>query len=136
MGLLFRTGQKDLWPVYLDPIQSKAQIPRLETSLATHPFPAKGVHGASKTGSNKLQRLFARSRNKLFGGYTSHDFVTARAWCAITTTLQPSTSISRGLLAVPKVESTSPLNPHTLISTYLSVRAPAGTHPPPFQGAS
>jgi len=55
--------------------------------LAVPLFPAKGVHGANETGSNEPQRLFARSRNKLSGGYTSHDFVTARAGCAITTTL-------------------------------------------------
>ena len=46
-------------------------------------FPAKGVHEANKTGSNEPQRLFARSRNKLSGGYTSHDFVTAIAGCVI-----------------------------------------------------
>jgi len=50
-------------------------------------FPAKGVHGANETGSNEPQRLFARSRNKLSGGYTSHDFITAKAGCAITTAL-------------------------------------------------
>jgi len=49
----------------------------------------KGVPGASKTGSNEPQRLFARSRNKLSGGYTSHDFVTVKAWGVITTALQP-----------------------------------------------
>jgi len=87
-----------MW-VYLGPIQSEAQIPHLTTLLAVPLFPAKGVHEA-----NKPQRLFARSHNKLSGGYTSHYFVTARAWCAITTALQPSTSITRGLNAVPKVE--------------------------------
>jgi len=87
------------------------------------------VHGACKTGSNEPQRLFARSRNKLSDGYTSHDFVTARPKCVTTTALQPSTSIYRGLLAVPKVESSLPLNPHPLISTDLSVGAPTGTHP-------
>jgi len=65
------------------------------------------VHGASKTGSNEPQRLSAHSHNKLSGGYTSHDFVTARARCAITTALHPFTSINRGLIAVPKVESNS-----------------------------
>jgi hypothetical protein len=44
------------------------------------------------------------SRNKLSGGYTSHDFVTAGARCASPTTLQLSTSINRGLIVVPKVE--------------------------------
>jgi len=83
---------------------SEAQIPHLATLLVIPLFSAKGVHGANETGSNEPQRLFARSRNKLSGGYTSHDFVTARAWCAITTTLQLSTSINRGLNAVPKVE--------------------------------
>jgi len=67
------------------------------------PLSREGVHGANKTGSNKPQRLFARSRNKLSGGYTSRDYVTTRAWCAITA-LQPSTSINRGLNAIPKVE--------------------------------
>jgi len=86
------------------------------------------------TGSNEPQRLFARSRNYFSGGYTSHNFVTAGPRCAITTALQPSTSIYRRLLAVPKVESTFPLNPHSLISTNLSVGAPAGT-PPRFQEA-
>jgi len=101
----------------------------LATLLAIHLFPAKGVYEASETGSSEPQRLFARSHNNLSGGYTSHDFVTARAWCAITTTLQPSTSIYRGLVEVPKVESSSPLNPHSLISTDLSVGVSAGTHP-------
>ena len=103
--LLFWTGQKDSWPIYLGPIQSEAQIPHLATLLAVPLFPVKGVHGANETGSNEVQRLFARSRNKLFGGYTSHNFITARAWCAITTILQPSTSIYRGLNAVPKVDT-------------------------------
>jgi len=92
-------------------------------------------HGANETGSSRPQRLFARSRNNLSGGYTSHDFVTARAWCAITTALQPSTSIYRGLVVVPKVESSLSLNPLSLISTYLSVGVSVGTHPPPFQEA-
>jgi len=60
---------------------------RLAILLAVPLFPAKGVHGANKTGSNEPQHLFARSRNKLSGGYTFHDFVTARAGCAITTAL-------------------------------------------------
>jgi len=106
--LLFWTGQKELWPIYLGPIQSKAQIPRLTALLATYPFPSRGVHGASKSDSNEPQRLSARSRNNFSGGYTSHDFVTTRAWCAIKMALQPSTSIYRGLIAVPKVESISP----------------------------
>jgi len=89
LKVLFWTGQKDLWPIYLGPIKSEAQIPHLAALLATHPFPAKGVHEASKTGSNEPQRLFACSHNKLTGGYTSHDFITARAWCAITTALRP-----------------------------------------------
>jgi len=105
--ILFWTDQKELWPIYLCPIQFKAQIPRLAVLLVTHPFPARGVHGARRTGSNEPQRLSARSRNNLYGGYTSHDFVIARTWCAITTALQPSTSIYRGLTAVPKVESIS-----------------------------
>ena len=75
------------------------------------PLPHEGVRGASRTGSNEPQRLSARSRNNLSNGYTSHDFVTARAWCAITTTLQPSNSIYRGLAAVPKVESISSSKP-------------------------
>jgi len=127
---LFWTGQKDLRPIYLGSIQSKAQIPSLAILLATYPSTARGMHGACKDGSNEPQRLFARSRNNLSSGYTSHDFVTVRPRCAITTALQPSTSIYRGLLAIPKVESTLPLNPHTLISTNLSVGAPAGTHTP------
>jgi hypothetical protein len=44
--------------------------------------------------------------------------------------LQPSTSINRGLTAVLKVECLFLLNPHSLISTDLRVRGPAGTHPP------
>jgi len=56
---------------------------RLTILLAVPLFPAKGVHGTNETGSNEPQRLFARSRYKLSGGYTSHDFVTARAGCAI-----------------------------------------------------
>jgi len=95
--------EKELWPIYLGPIQSKAQIPHLTALLTTHPFLARGVHGASKTGSNEPQRLSTHSRNNLSGGYTSHDFVTARAWYAITTALQPSTSIYRGLIVVPKL---------------------------------
>jgi len=75
------------------------------------PLPREGVHGASKTGSNEPQRLSARSRNKLSSGYTSNDFVTARAKCVITTALQPSTSIYRGLIAVPKVELNSSSKP-------------------------
>nr|ABN08226.1 hypothetical protein MtrDRAFT_AC155886g3v2 [Medicago truncatula] len=47
--------------------------------------------------------------------------------------MQPLTFIYRGLLTVPKVESILPLNPHSLISTDLSVGVRAGTHPPPFQ---
>lgn len=108
---LFWTGQKNLCPIYFDPIQSKPQTSCLAILLATHPFPVRGVHGTSKTGSNKPQRLSARSHNKLNGGYTSHDFVTARTRCAITTALQPSTSIYRGLLTVPKVESISSSKP-------------------------
>jgi hypothetical protein len=78
------------------------------------PFLCEGVHKANETGSNEPQRLFARSarsRNKLSGGYTSHDFVTARAKCASSTALQPSTSINRGLSALPKVELFLPLKP-------------------------
>jgi hypothetical protein len=106
---LLWTGQKELWPIYLGPIQSKAQTPRLAALLVTHPFPARGVHGASKTGLNEPQRLFARSHNNLSGGYTSHDFVTARAWCAITTALQPSTSIYRGTHRSPQGRINLPL---------------------------
>jgi len=108
---MFCTGQKELWLIYLGPILLKAQIPRLTTLLATHPFSVRRVHRASKTGSNEPQRLSARSRNNLYGGYTSHDFVTVRAWCAITMALQPSTSIYRGLIAIPKVESISSSKP-------------------------
>jgi len=75
------------------------------------PPPRGGVRGASETGSKEPQRLSARSRNKLFGGYTSHDFVIARSRCATTTALQLSTSINRGLIAVPKVESNSSSKP-------------------------
>jgi len=63
------------------------------------PLLREGVYGASRTGSNEPQRLFARSRNYFNGGYTSHDFVTDGPRCVITTALQPSTSIYRGLLA-------------------------------------
>jgi len=82
------------------------------------PLSHKGVHGASETGSNEPQRLSACSRNKLSGSYTSHDFVTARSKCAITTALQPSTSINMGLIAVPKVESISSSKP-SLSDLYL-----------------
>ena len=131
---MFWTGQKEFWPIYLGPILFKAQTPRLATLLVTHPFPARGVHGASETGSNEPQRLSARSRNKLFVGYTSHDFVTARARCVITTALQPSTSIYRGLLTVPKVESNSSSKP-SLSDLYLSVGVSAGTPPLLFKEA-
>jgi len=87
------------------------------------------VHGANETSSNELQRLFTRFRESLPGGYTSHDFVAVGHTCAITTALQPPTSIYRGLLAVPKVESILPLNPHSLISTDLSVGVSTCTHP-------
>ena len=55
--------------------------------LAVSLFSAKGVHGANETGSNEPQSLYARSHNKLSGGYTSHDFVTARARFSITMVL-------------------------------------------------
>jgi hypothetical protein len=84
---LFWTSQKDPWPIYLGPIQFKAQIPRLAKLLPTHPFHTRGVHRTKETGSNEPQHVFARSRNKLSSGYTCHDFVTARARCAITTAL-------------------------------------------------
>ena len=129
---MFWAGQKDLWPIYLSPIQSKAQTPCLATLLATHRFPIRGVHRASETGSNKPQRLSARSLNKLSGGYTSHDFVTARARCAITTALQPSTSINRGLIAVPKVESNSSSKP-SLSDLYLLKRQSACRYTPPIR---
>lgn len=124
---LFWTGQKDLKPNTI-----QGQTPRLAMLLAIHPFPARGVHQSSETSSNELQRLFARSHIYLSGGYTSQDFVTACRRCAITTALQPSTYIYiyKGFLTVPKVESTLPLNHHFLISTDLSVGAPAGTHTP------
>ena len=85
------------------------------------PLSQKGVHGASETGSNEPQRLSAHSHNKLSSGYTFHDFVTARAKCAITTALQPSTSINNGLIAVPKVESISSSKP-SLSDLYLLER--------------
>lgn len=86
--------------------------------------------------SNEPQRLFARFCNYFSCVYTSHYFITAKHRCAFTTTLHPSTSIYIRLLAVPKVESTIPLNPHSLISTNLSVGAPAGILPLPlFQEA-
>ena len=129
---MFWTSQKEIWLIYLGPIQFKARIPHLATLLATHPFPARGVHGASKTGSNEPQRLSARSCNNLSGGYTSHDFVTARACCAITTAMQPSTSIYRGFIAVPKVESISSSKP-SLSDLYLLERRSACRYtPPPF----
>jgi len=109
-------GQKGLWPIYLGPIQSKAQTPCLTTLLVTHPFPTRGVHRASEVGSNEPHSLSACSRNKLSGGYTSHNFITAEARCAITTALQPSTSINRGLITVPKVESNSSSKTLTLWS--------------------
>ena len=127
---MFWAGQKDLWPIYLSPIQSKAQTPCLATLLATHRFPIRGVHRASETGSNKPHRLSARSLNKLSGGYTSHDFVTARARCAITTALQPSTSINRGLIAVPKVESNSSSKPSLSDLYWLECRSNWKNTPP------
>jgi len=123
---MFRIGQKDFRPIYLGPIQFKVQTPRLASLLAIYPFSAKGVHRARRTGSNEPQRLSARSRNCFSSDYTSHDFVTIGPRCAITTPLQPSTSIYRGLLGFPKVEFTFLLSPYSLISTNLSVRAPAG----------
>jgi len=129
---VFWTGQKDLWPIYLGPIQSKAQTPCLATLLATHPLSHRGVHGASETGSNEPQRLSARSHNKLSSGYSSHDFVTARARCIITTALQPSTSINRGLIAVPKVESNFSSKP-SLSDLYLLERRSACRYTPPIR---
>jgi len=111
------------------PNMIQAQIPHLATFLATHPFPVRGVHGANETSSNEQQRLFTHSRESLSGGYTSHDFVTVGHTCAITTALQPPTSIYRGLLTIPKVESILPLNSHSLISTDLSVGVSTGTPP-------
>lgn len=35
---VFWTGQKDIWPIYLGPIRSKAQTSRLTKLLATSPF--------------------------------------------------------------------------------------------------
>ena len=96
------------------------------------PLSYKGVHGVSETGSNEPQRLSACSRNKLSGGYTSHDFVTARARCAITTALQPSTSINRGLIAVPKVESNSSSKP-SLSDLYWLERRSACRYTPPVR---
>jgi len=84
---MFWTGQKDPWSIYLGPIIYEAQMLRLAILLVIPLFSAKVVHGVNETGSNEPQRLFARSRNKLSSGYTSHDFVTARAGCAITTAL-------------------------------------------------
>ena len=84
---MFWTGQKDFMPICLGPIQSQAQTPRLANLLATYPLSVRKMHGASRTGSNEPQRLFARSRNYFAGGYTSHDFVTAGPKCAITTAL-------------------------------------------------
>jgi len=97
----------------------------------------KGGARSERAGSNEPQRLSARSRNKLFGGYTSHDFVTARARCAITTAMQPSTSINMGLIAVPKVESNSSSRPslplqegiltHSTTTQTTAFKAPAVT---------
>ena len=95
------------------------------------PLSHKGVHGASETGSNEPQRLSARSRNKLPGSYTSHDFVTARVRCAITTALHPSTSINRGLIVVPKVESNSSSKP-SLSDLYLLERRSVYKYTPPI----
>jgi len=105
---MFWTDQKDFRSIYLGLIQSQAQTPRLANLLATYPLSVSGVHRASRTGSNEPQCLFARSRNYFSGGYTFQDFVIARPRCAITTALQPSTSIYRGISVVPKVESISP----------------------------
>jgi len=95
------------------------------------PLPREGVHGASETGSNEPQRLSARFRNKLSSGYTSHDFVTVRTRCATTTALQPSTSINRGLIAVPKVESNSSSKP-SLSDLYLLERRNACRYTSPI----
>ena len=114
----------------LGPNTVQAQTPRLAIFTRNTLVPHEGVHGANETSSNRLQRLFPRSRESLSGGYTSLDSVTSGHTCAITTALKPPTSIYRGLLAVPKVESTLPLNPHSMISTDLSVGVPAGTHTP------
>jgi len=96
------------------------------------PLSQKGVHGASETGSNEPQRLSGRSRNKPSSGYTSHDFATSKARCAITTALQPSTSINRGLIAVPKVELNSSSKP-SLSDLYLLERRSFCRYTPPIR---
>ena len=65
--ILFWTGQKELWPIYLCPIQSKAQIPRLAVLLVTHPFPARGVHGARRTGSKEPVQIVPLQERPLQG---------------------------------------------------------------------
>ena len=52
---MFWTGQKDPWSIYLGPIIYEAHMLRLAILLAIPLFPAKGVHGANKTGSNESQ---------------------------------------------------------------------------------
>lgn len=95
----------------LRPNTSKAQTPRLATLFATHPFPARGVHGASEIGSNEPQRLSACSCNKLSVGYPFHDFVTARARCVPSQRLCNPPPLYMGLLTIPKVESISSSKP-------------------------
>jgi len=119
---------KDLGPIYLGPIQSKPKC-HIWQYYSQHTLPREGVLRANETGSNEPQRLFPCSHESLPGGYTSHDFVTVRRVCVITTALQPPSSIYRGLLAVPKVESIFSLNPLSLISSDLSVGVLAGTPP-------
>jgi len=101
--ILFWIGQKDFRP-NTNP-SPNTTFGKLTCDIP--PLCEGGVHGAGRTGSNVPQRLFARSRNYFSSGYTSYDFVTAGPRCAITTALQPSTSIYRGLSAAPKVESLS-----------------------------
>ncbi len=113
------------------------QSPNSTFGIIAHNVPPclKGGARSKETGSNEPQRLFAhsaRSRNKCSGGHTSHDFVTARARCASSTALQLSTSINRGLTAVPKVELYLPLKP-SLSDLYWLERQSACRYTPPIR---
>jgi hypothetical protein len=77
------------------------QSPNSTFGIIVHNLPPLREGGARskqdwfKRTPTSLLHVLHVSRNKLFGGYTSHDFVTAGARCASPTALQLSTSINR-----------------------------------------
>jgi len=56
---LFWTGQKDLCPIYFNPIQSKPQTSCLAILLAAHPFPVRG-------GARNKQDQFKQTTTALY----------------------------------------------------------------------